>query len=492
MPREESTKDAEKEKVMRSRRGTVETELSALNALQSSLDVDDAPYRARLYQLFGHIEKEFDTLYAENCALSVRARIVQLTQTEGEAAANVVTQEVFGVQESGAKSSRKAIQMGQKLRTALRGPPVFRDGSKFRLSRYLEGHKDGVWHVAADSARNICASASADQTARVWSLESGACLATYLGHTGSVNCVAISSTCAVNNSEGSGTAAGLLLATASGDESTHIWKVPSNNAPLEQNSSEEEEENHGGNRDPNNILGLEHNKRNNETNEKSDGHRIRVPVIRLTGHRAPVICCEWLAGGQQMVTASWDRTANIWDVEKGEVVNILSGHESELNHCSTHPNHKLVLTSSKDSTFRLWDFRESIQSVAVFQGHQDSVTSVSFNTDYRIVSSSDDATVKIWDLRNMRTPLATIRLSSPANRVAVSKTHAVVAIPQDNRHVRIYDLNGNRLPRMPNRRCHERMVTCCAWLDEHPTNNLLTSGFDRMVAAWKVNTTTSS
>lgn len=150
-----------------------------------------------------------------------------------------------------------------------------------------------------------------------------------------------------------------------------------------------------------------------------------------------------------------------------------------------------MLTSSKDSTFRLWDFREAIQSVAVFQGHQDSVTSVSFNTDYRIVSSSDDATVKIWDLRNMRTPLATIRLSSPANRVAISKSHPVIAIPMDNRHVRIYDLNGNRLPRMPNRRCHERMVTCCAWLDEHPANNLLTAGFDRMVAAWKVNTTTS-
>ncbi|CAL2036259.1 unnamed protein product [Caenorhabditis brenneri] len=490
---QESTKDAaEKEKVMRSRRGTVDTELSALTAFQSSLDVDDAPYRARLYQLFGHIEKEFDTLYAENCAL--RARIVQLTQIEGEAA-NVVAQEAFGVQEPG-KSSRKAIQMGQKLRTALRGPPVFRDGSKFRLSRLLEGHKDGVWHVAADSTRNVCASASADQTARIWSLENGACLATYLGHTGSVNCVAISSNCPVDTSEGSGTAAGLLLATASGDESTHIWRVPSNNAPLEH-SSEEEEENHGGvsggNRDPNNLLGVQEHNKFQSSNEKSDGHRIRSPVMKLTGHRAPVSCCEWLAGGQQMVTASWDRTANVWDVEKGEVVNILSGHESELNHCSTHSTHKLVLTSSKDSTFRLWDFRESIQSVAVFQGHQDSVTSVSFNTDYRIVSSSDDATVKIWDLRNMRTPLATIRLSSPANRVSISKSsHAVIAVPMDNRHVRIYDLNGNRLPRMPNRRCHERMVTCCAWLDDHPTNNLLTSGFDRMVAAWKVNTTTSS
>uniref|UniRef100_A0A1I7WYQ8 WD repeat-containing protein 37 n=1 Tax=Heterorhabditis bacteriophora TaxID=37862 RepID=A0A1I7WYQ8_HETBA len=73
----------------------------------------------------------------------------------------------------------------------------------------------------------------------------------------------------------------------------------------------------------------------------------------------------------QLITASWDRTANIYDVERGEVLNILSGHEMELNHCSAHPSRKLVVTSSKDSTFRLWDFRETIQSVAVFQGHQE-------------------------------------------------------------------------------------------------------------------------
>ena len=180
-----------------------------------------------------HVSLQISTVAFQSYHVSVRARIVQLTQTEGEAG-NVVAQEVFGVQEPG-KSSRKAIQMGQKLRTALRGPPVFRDGSKFRLSRLLEGHKDGVWHVAADSTRHVCASASADQTARVWSLESGTCLATYLGHTGSVNCVAISTNCAVDTTEGSGTAAGLLLATASGDESAHVWRVPSNNGKLIDN-----------------------------------------------------------------------------------------------------------------------------------------------------------------------------------------------------------------------------------------------------------------
>ena len=69
----------------------------------------------------------------------------------------------------------------------------------------------------------------------------------------------------------------------------------------------------------------------------------------------------------------------------------LGGHDEELTHCATHATQRLVVTSSKDSTFRLWDFRETIHSVSVFQGHQDTVTSAVFvpNTDL-IVSGSDD------------------------------------------------------------------------------------------------------
>jgi len=78
---------------------------------------------------------------------------------------------------------------------------------------------------------------------------------------------------------------------------------------------------------------------------------------------------EWLICGEQVLTASWDRSAHIYDVETAKIVSTLSGHDQELTHCMTSGSQKLVATASKDYTFRLWDFREPIQSVAVFQGH---------------------------------------------------------------------------------------------------------------------------
>lgn len=159
-----------------------------------------------------------------------------------------------------------------------------------------------------------------------------------------------------------------------------------------------------------------------------------------------------------------------------------------MTHASAHPTSRLVVTSSKDSTFRLWDFRESIHSVSVFQGHQDSVTSAVFTHEAnQVVSGSDDRSARIWDLRNMRTPVAMIQSDSAVNRVSVSHSTGLVAIPFDNRNVRIYDLNGNRIARLPrsSRQGHSRMVCCTAW-SEDTKPNLFTCGFDRMTLGWSV------
>ncbi|EMP41133.1 WD repeat-containing protein 37 [Chelonia mydas] len=102
----------------------------------------------------------------------------------------------------------------------------------------------------------------------------------------------------------------------------------------------------------------------------SDCPTIRAPLTSLKSHQGVVIAADWLVGGKQAVTASWDRTANLYDVETSELVHSLTGHDQELTHCCTHPTQRLVVTSSRDTTFRLWDFRDpSIHSVNVFQGH---------------------------------------------------------------------------------------------------------------------------
>jgi WD40 repeat protein len=49
------------------------------------------------------------------------------------------------------------------------------------------------------------------------------------------------------------------------------------------------------------------------------------PLLKLNGHSDPVMAGDWLYGGQQIITVSWDRTANLFDAESGKVLKTLSG-----------------------------------------------------------------------------------------------------------------------------------------------------------------------
>ncbi|RZF35203.1 hypothetical protein LSTR_LSTR014240 [Laodelphax striatellus] len=457
------------------------------HSFRSELDAESAlpaAVRARLSDLFYQIEKEFESLYSEN--LSLQEKIDALNErldrenvatdkqgvdaTDFDAASSKGFSKhkckngiINGVAVTGSsqklKTAHKLKAQTSKIVSSFKAPTV-----SCQLVREFQGHRDGIWEVAVSRpAQPVIGTAATDQTACIWSVESGRCLLRYLGHTGSVNSLRF------HPSRD-------LALTASGDQRAHIWQAQVN---------------------------LELQVRTSTTLKchvaLQNVPSLRTPVVELRGHSSVVIAADWLApAGDHLVTASWDRTACLWDAETGDMLHALAGHDQELTHTSAHHSQRLVVTSSRDTTFRLWDFREPIHSVSVFQGHTETVTSAVFTKrDDKVVSGSDDRTVKVWDLRNMRSPLATIRGDSGVNKLAVSSQSGVVAIPYDNRHVRLFDINCSgqqqRIARLPrtSRQGHQRMVSSVAWADDSAavpgmTCNFFSCGFDRLILGWSI------
>lgn len=472
-------------------------------------DLENNP-KAKLYELFVLIEKEFEAIYAENYALRQRLESTGKLPTDqsniGEVTpvlnvANIRTGNDYKVYSKKPQSSR------QKWKTAFSGPSgrlvtslkvgsVNLDTSKHRFVQNFCGHSDGIWNLSTVNvgSTQIIASASADHTAKVWLSEDARCLANYVGHTGSVNSVSIRNSFDNFNQ--------IMVLTTSGDRQSHIWKtsLAQLNSETVGQSNDNEDDFSGATlthsldyeceEDQQQHIGLS----STNSNGFNSTQIVHQPLLRLSGHNDVVISGEWILGGNQLITASWDRTANVYDTETGKVTNILSGHDKELTHCSAHTSQKLLATASKDFTFRLWDFREQIPSVAVFQGHNDIVSSVVFTSTHHIISGSDDRTVKMWDLRNMKSPTSMIRVNSSVNTLSVCNEYNLIAIPQDSRHISICDLNSLRINRLPrtNGKCHHRMVCCAAWLTNNPKNNLITSGFDKQIIGWKVQYPTKS
>ena len=46
----------------------------------------------------------------------------------------------------------------------------------------------------------------------------------------------------------------------------------------------------------------------------------------LEGHSDAVWACEFAPNGKTIVSASWDETLKIWDVESGKCLTTLEGH----------------------------------------------------------------------------------------------------------------------------------------------------------------------
>lgn len=56
-------------------------------------------------------------------------------------------------------------------------------------------------------------------------------------------------------------------------------------------------------------------------------------IYTLNGHEGEVICVNFSAEGDLLLTGSFDGTARIWDMQSGQCVRVLEGHEAEISSC---------------------------------------------------------------------------------------------------------------------------------------------------------------
>jgi hypothetical protein len=120
-------------------------------------------------------------------------------------------------------------------------------------------------------------------------------------------------------------------------------------------------------------------------------------LLTLSGHTDPIRSVVFFADGQRIVTGSWDQTARVWDAATGESLHILKGHRKWILSVAVSANGRRIATGSLDHTARIWDATTG-NFLLEFTNHAHGVWAVAFSPDgQRVVSGSWDKTARVWD-----------------------------------------------------------------------------------------------
>jgi WD40 repeat protein len=133
-----------------------------------------------------------------------------------------------------------------------------------------------------------------------------------------------------------------------------------------------------------------------------------------------------VAGRRVLATVSRDRSARLYDLDTGELLNVLSGHDESVKAVAWHPGgDPLLLTGSYDFTGRLWTLDPQtwqVTSIASLIGHDNAISAVSW-FDGSPVTGSWDGTVRLWRHDDAEVPTAR-ELAVPGLRSATQDGHA--------------------------------------------------------------------
>ncbi|KAG6833187.1 hypothetical protein H0H87_010249 [Tephrocybe sp. NHM501043] len=128
--------------------------------------------------------------------------------------------------------------------------------------------------------------------------------------------------------------------------------------------------------------------------------RGRCTVRTLKGHTDSVMCLQFSETLSHpafpvLVSAGYDRTVRVWNMETGVQLHVLKGHTRAVR-ALQFDDIKLI-TGSMDHTIRVWDWRRG-KCIRTLTGHSDTVMCLNFDTNV-LASGSADTTIKVWNLR---------------------------------------------------------------------------------------------
>ncbi|BCH08010.1 hypothetical protein MesoLj131c_22680 [Mesorhizobium sp. 131-3-5] len=120
--------------------------------------------------------------------------------------------------------------------------------------------------------------------------------------------------------------------------------------------------------------------------------------IKIFRHRAGVADAAFNPTGDRIVTASYDKTAGVWEVSSGVETAVLKGHQEVVERAEFSPSGSRILTAARDGTARLWD-AVSGEQLFILRPVGNYPTAIFSPDGNRVLTAGQDSDATLWDAR---------------------------------------------------------------------------------------------
>ncbi|WP_435972846.1 protein kinase domain-containing protein [Streptomyces sp. Qhu_M48] len=246
--------------------------------------------------------------------------------------------------------------------------------------RVLDGHSHhNVQSVRLSADGRYVLSGCQDGTVRLWRADDGECLRVMDGHRHGVSWLRFSPD-------------GRSALVGAGGSTIRFWDLESARPPMTLEAERAQADTAGATEGQRLVAHHGYAANSVQLWDLDSGQGL----LTLRGH-AEQLTSVCLSADERVVLSS-ERTIRLWDTASGQCLRVFDEHPGRANAVQLSADGRFAVSGHSDSLVRLWDVGSG-RCVRVLEGHRTSVSSVALTPDGRFaLSGEEDGTVQLWEL----------------------------------------------------------------------------------------------